>query len=103
MTLPQITAILLSLAAALSYLNHRWLSGFSPHVVKVLTWSGLRGGISVALALALCSQLGNADQAVRDTILVMTYAVVAFSIIVQGLTISPLMRRWGLVGSRPRH
>lgn len=48
---------------------------------KVLTWGGLRGGISVALALSL--PLG----AVRDVILTMTYGVVLFSLIGQGLTI----------------
>lgn len=54
---------------------------FSPNVVEVLTWGGLRGGISVALALSL--PLG----AERDVILAVTYAVVISSILVQGLTI----------------
>jgi CPA1 family monovalent cation:H+ antiporter len=48
---------------------------------RVLTWGGLRGGISVALALSLPS--GPA----REIVLTLTYAVVVFSIIVQGLTI----------------
>ena len=71
---------------------------FTPHAVKVMTWSGLRGGISVALALSL-SDLLRADEALkatREAILVMTYVVVAFSIIVQGLTVSALLRRWDL-------
>jgi CPA1 family monovalent cation:H+ antiporter len=54
---------------------------------KVLTWGGLRGGISVALALSLPP--GPA----RDTVLSLTYAVVVFSILGQGLTIGPLVRR----------
>lgn len=66
-----------------------------PHAVKLLTWGGLRGGISVALALALRDALkGHVDGRVTDAILVMTYLVVVFSIIVQGLTIGPILRRW---------
>lgn len=53
----------------------------------VLTWSGLRGGISVALALSLPH--GPA----RDTVLALTYCVVVFSILVQGLSIGALVRR----------
>ena len=60
---------------------------FSPRVLEIMTWSGLRGGISVALALSL--PLG----AERDVILAITYAVVVFSIVVQGLTINALVSR----------
>ncbi len=55
--------------------------------IPALTWSGLRGGISVALALSV-PYLGY-----RDAIITMTYAVVIFSIIVQGLTIRPVILR----------
>lgn len=51
---------------------------------KILTWGGLRGGISVALALSLPPGQN------RDLILALTYAVVVFSILVQGLTIKRL-------------
>jgi len=54
---------------------------------QVLTWGGLRGGISVALALSL--PVG----AQRDTVLGMTYCVVAFSILAQGLTIGWVTRK----------
>ncbi len=63
----------------------RLRESFTRGAVPVLTWGGLRGGISVALALAL----GPA----REVILPITYGVVIFSILVQGLTIGPLARR----------
>ena len=60
---------------------------FAPGVVRVLTWGGLRGGISVALALAIPKEVGET----REVILVATYVVVIFSIAVQGLTLKPLV------------
>ena len=60
---------------------------FSPHVVKILVWGGIRGGISVALALSL------PPSPMRDIVVAMTYVVVVFSILVQGLTIGPLAKR----------
>jgi CPA1 family monovalent cation:H+ antiporter len=76
----------------------RRVRGFTPHAVEVLTWGGLRGGISVALALSLSASLGRSDRPAYEGILLMTYVVVAFSILVQGLTIGPLLRRLGLAG-----
>lgn len=60
---------------------------YSPHVVKILTWGGLKGGISVALALSL------PESEARDVFLVMTYVIVIFSIVVQGLTVGPLIKK----------
>ena len=51
---------------------------FTPNVIRILTWGGLRGGISIALALTL--PVGES----REALLVITYVVVIFSIIVQG-------------------
>jgi len=58
----------------------------SPAVVTILTWGGLRGGISVALALSL------PEGEIRDLIVTVTYMVVVFSILVQGLTLAPVIR-----------
>tara|TARA_R110000868_G_scaffold8205_3_gene42602 strand:+ start:188446 stop:189684 length:1239 start_codon:yes stop_codon:yes gene_type:complete len=58
---------------------------YKPHTVNILIWGGLRGGLAVALALS------TPQSPYRDLILIMTYAVVAFSIIIQGLTIKPLV------------
>jgi CPA1 family monovalent cation:H+ antiporter len=59
----------------------------TPHSIALLTWGGLRGGLSIAMALSLPASDG------RDVILGMTYAVVACSILVQGTTFGPLVRR----------
>ena len=56
----------------------------------VLFWGGLRGALALALALAIPADLPN-----RDTIVTLTFAVVIFSVFVQGLTITPLLRRLG--------
>ena len=57
---------------------------FSPRSIRILTWGGLRGGLSVAMALTL------PESVYRDYIMIMTYAVVVFSIIIQGTTINKL-------------
>ncbi|MEO6173259.1 MAG: sodium:proton antiporter [Arenimonas sp.] len=88
--LASVLVILLTLSARLITVGlpvavfKRWF-GLAPDAWKILTWGGLRGGISVALALSL------PPGTYRDLILALTYAVVVFSILVQGLTVRRLV------------
>lgn len=60
---------------------------FSRATIKILVWGGLRGGVSIALALSIN------DGPHKSTIIAITYFVVVFSIVVQGLTIGKLAAR----------
>lgn len=60
---------------------------FVPNTTLIMTWGGLRGGISIALALGLTQDMH------RDLFLVITYVVVVFSIIVQGLTVGKMIKK----------
>ncbi|MDB6082282.1 MAG: nhaP [Gammaproteobacteria bacterium] len=62
----------------------------------VLFWGGLRGALALALALALPDDVPH-----HDAIITLTFAVVAFSVFVHGLTITPLLRGLGLLQSDP--
>lgn len=61
---------------------------FVPKTDVIMTWGGLRGGISIALALGLTTDM------YRDLFLVITYIVVVFSIVIQGLTVGKLVNRY---------
>ncbi len=66
---------------------------FVPKTGLIVTWGGLRGGISIALALSLTQGME------RELFLVITYIVVVFSILVQGLTVGKLIKKYALKNS----
>ncbi|MDP7641370.1 MAG: cation:proton antiporter, partial [Alphaproteobacteria bacterium] len=74
-----LAARFISVATPLTLLSLR--RDFTKGAIPVLIWGGLRGGISVALVLSL------PQSAIKDTLLAVTYGVVIFSIVVQGLTV----------------
>ncbi len=82
-----LAARFISVAIPVTILRRRL--AFPAHSIKILTWGGLRGGISVAMALSL------PQGETRDILLALTYSVVAFTILVQGLTLKRVIRRLG--------
>ena len=63
---------------------------FVPNTDLIMTWGGLRGGISIALALSLTSEMH------RELFLVITYFIVVFSILVQGLSVGRIVEKLGV-------
>ncbi|MGL5827440.1 MAG: cation:proton antiporter [Nocardioides sp.] len=61
--------------------------GYGPWTTRLLTWAGLRGGIAIGLVLSL------PDGTNRNVLLTPTFAIVLFTIVVQGLTVLPVVRR----------
>jgi len=81
-------------ARAVSVYGLSWIGRGMPFRFKnVLYWGGLRGAISLALALSLPATLGTA----RDEIQAMAFGVVLFTLLVQGLTMKPLINKMNLI------
>lgn len=83
-------------AVAVPILMLQPFRSFSGGVIPIMTWGGLKGGISVALALSLPASEW------KPVILTATYLVVVFSIIVQGLTVAKLAARLGRTPELPK-
>jgi CPA1 family monovalent cation:H+ antiporter len=94
-----VTVLIIGFISILLVLLARWISvsfsvfllrykiRFEKNAILILTWGGLRGGISVALALSISPSMH------RDEFVLITYIIVVFSIIVQGLTIGKLAKK----------
>ena len=93
------TTLLIGIITILVVLLSRWVSvalpmlllrhkmNFEKNAIAILTWGGLRGGLSVALALSLPTEMH------RDLFVSITYSVVIFSILIQGLTVGKLYKK----------
>ncbi|MGR5079012.1 cation:proton antiporter [Photobacterium swingsii] len=84
------------LSVRLSYVGFNRYRDYNPYSVRILTWGGLRGGLALAMAMAIPAGvivISEKNIDVREIMLVMTYAVVVFSILVQGSTITSLIQK----------
>lgn len=73
------------------YISTGWVKELSRKERLLINWGGLRGSLSIALALSLPMGFSG-----RDEVLLLTFSVVLFSLLVQGLTIKPLVKKLGL-------
>ena len=84
------------LSVWIPYLGFKRFRTYNKWSVKILTWGGLRGGLALAMALSIPSGkyfVTAAQIDVKEIIMVMTYAVVVFSILIQGSTITPMINK----------
>ncbi|UYI46813.1 sodium:proton antiporter [Vibrio natriegens] len=84
------------LSVFFSYIGFKRYRKYNRWSVKILTWGGLRGGLALAMALSIPSGIWVVQDKlidVKEIILVMTYAVVVFSILIQGSTITPMIEK----------
>lgn len=85
-----IVIVVLSRTIAL-YISLASIKGFSEKYKVILNWGGLKGSLSIALALSLPRTFEG-----RDDILILTFSVVLFSLLIQGLSITPLIKNLGI-------
>ncbi|SJN59630.1 sodium:proton antiporter [Vibrio ruber] len=84
------------LSVYVSYIGFKRYRQYNQWSIRILTWGGLRGGLALAMALSIPSGVLIIPEKlidVKEIILVMTYAVVVFSILVQGSTITPMVEK----------
>ncbi|BDZ75222.1 MULTISPECIES: cation:proton antiporter [Methylophaga] len=81
-------------SVALPYIGFKRFRSYDAHAIKILTWGGLRGGLALAMAASTPKDVLYINGVDYHTLLLMmTYVVVIFSIVVQGSTIAPLIKR----------
>ncbi|GGF53628.1 cation:proton antiporter [Alteromonas lipolytica] len=90
-----IPVVLLSrfISVGLPFSVFRRFRQYDVNSVKILTWGGLRGGLALAMAASIPTQVASVNNVdIHNLILLITYVIVIFSIVVQGLTIAPMIR-----------
>ncbi len=90
----------------LPYIGFRLVKSYNPYAESILIWGGLRGGLALAMAMSLPEGMIIDSQSgveLRELLLVMTYAVVVFSILVQGSSMTGLIRRSNAVATEANH
>ena len=83
-------------SVAVPYIGFKRYRTYNPWSIRILTWGGLRGGLALAMALSIPSGIMVIPDKlidVKELVLVMTYAVVVFSILFQGSTITPMIEK----------
>ncbi|EAR53437.1 putative Na+/H+ antiporter [Photobacterium sp. SKA34] len=98
------------LSIRLSYVGFKRYRQYNPESVKILTWGGLRGGLALAMAMAMAMAMAipthiylpsHPDVSIKEIIVLMTYAIVIFSILIQGSTITSMIMKAKAVDNKP--
>ena len=96
------TSIIYTIFSILRHIPWVWRNRFDRRTAFVVSWTGMRGGISLATALALPLTLPNNQPFPhRNTIIFVTFCVILVTLVLQGLTLNPLIR-WLDIDSTPR-